>query len=204
MNIQAIFIGLIAYVMGSIPFSYLYGKIFHKIDLREHGSGNVGSTNALRVLGWRLGLLTLISDMLKGFLAVWLVKRYFGDCSLIIPSLAVILGHTFTIFLKFKGGKGVATSAGVFAALIPLPFILALSVFIIVTALSKYVSLGSITAALTLSIAQLVVFLTKGYSDPVYLILAILVTTLIIVKHRENIGRLMKGTENKISFKSKS
>jgi glycerol-3-phosphate acyltransferase PlsY len=202
MIVRSILVGLFAYILGSIPFSYLFGRIFQNIDLREHGSGNVGTTNALRVLGWKLGLLTLLFDMLKGFIAVWVTKRYFTECSLIVPSLAVILGHTFTIFLKFKGGKGVATSAGVFAALIPLSFLLALLVFIVVTTIFKYVSLGSILAALTLSTVQFVVFIRSGLQDPVYFILALLVTILIIVKHRENILRLLNGTENKISFKS--
>lgn len=202
MIVRSILIGLFAYILGSIPFSYLFGRIFQNIDLREHGSGNVGTTNALRVLGWKLGLLTLLFDMLKGFIAVWITKKYFAECSLIVPSLAVILGHTFTIFLKFKGGKGVATSAGVFAALIPLSFLFALLVFILVTTISKYVSLGSILAALTLSTVQFVVFIRSGLQDPVYFILALVVTVLIIVKHKGNISRLLNGTENKISFKS--
>lgn len=203
--INLLLILVLSYLMGSIPFGFLLGKFFLRLDLREHGSGNVGATNALRVLGWKWGLLAFLLDMSKGLGAVILAKSLLPDNNLvlILAGLASILGHIFTIFLRFKGGKGVATSAGVFAALIPVSLAIALGCFIIVTVLSRYVSAGSISASLTLVIAQSYFTFRNGLQNPEYLVLAVIVAGFVIIKHRSNIQRLIKGTENKISFKKK-
>ncbi|MCK4694385.1 MAG: glycerol-3-phosphate 1-O-acyltransferase PlsY [Candidatus Cloacimonetes bacterium] len=195
---------IIAYLLGSIPTSYLMGRILKKIDIRKFGSGNIGATNAFRVLGVKVGILTLIIDVAKGFFAIQLGKYILenpDDLFLIFIGLAVILGHICTIFLKFKGGKGVATSAGVFIALIPIPVFITLVVFILTVWISKYVSLGSLIAALTLFITELIININNSFAEIEILILIFIITVFIIIRHRENIKRILKGNENKIKFK---
>ncbi len=195
-----------AYLLGSIPTSYLMGKMLKGIDIRKFGSGNVGATNALRVLGTKVGVITLIIDILKGFFAVLLGKLLipeFSDLMLIIIGIAAILGHIFTIFLKFKGGKGVATSAGVFIALTPIPLVIALFIFIVTVWISRYVSLGSILASLTLFSVELVINLKNSFSEIEKLIMIFVIALFIIIRHKSNLKRLLSGTENRISFKKK-
>ncbi|MBW6515603.1 MAG: glycerol-3-phosphate 1-O-acyltransferase PlsY [Candidatus Cloacimonetes bacterium] len=196
---------VVSYLMGSVPFGYLLGKIIKRIDIREHGSGNVGATNVLRVLGWKIGLIAFLLDLLKGFGAVLFAKLIMPESSLIyiFAGLTAIVGHMFTIFLRFKGGKGVATSAGVFAALIPVSILIALLCFIVVTIISRYVSLSSIVAAIALIVVQSVFTFRNGMQNIEYLILVIIVAGFIVFKHKTNISRLINGTENKISFRSK-
>lgn len=198
---------VLTYLIGSIPFAYLYGKIFKKIDIREHGSGNVGATNVLRVLGTKAGIIVLLFDILKGFLPVLIISYYVSWASHILwlPVLTgvfAILGHSFTIFLSFKGGKGVATSAGVFLALSPYSFLGALLLFIVVVYLSKYVSLGSMVAAVFLVVTHLLSY-NKITGNPYVLAFTLLLAFFIIIKHKSNIKRLISGTENKISFSKK-
>ncbi|HHE37053.1 MAG TPA: glycerol-3-phosphate 1-O-acyltransferase [Candidatus Cloacimonetes bacterium] len=195
-----------AYLLGSIPTSYLMGKMLKGIDIRKFGSGNVGATNALRVLGTKIGIITLVIDILKGFFAVLIGKILipeFSDLILIIIGIAAIIGHIFTIFLKFKGGKGVATSAGVFIALTPIPLVIALFVFIITVWISKYVSLGSILASLTLFMVELIINLNNSFIEIEKLVMVFVIASFIIIKHKSNLQRLLSGTENKISFKKK-
>ncbi len=204
MNYFFVIIG--SYLLGSIPSSYLLGKLFCNIDLRREGSGNVGATNALRVLGWKVGLATLLFDILKGLAAVLITRHFFAEDNFIaiVSALAAVLGHIFTIFLSFKGGKGVATSAGVCLALIPVSFAFALLAFILVTALSKFVSLGSLTASLVLVGSQLVVTHRAGWQNIELLAVSIILMLFIVIKHQKNISRLLQGTENKISLHRKS
>lgn len=195
---------IIAYLLGSIPTSYIMGKLVKGIDIRQHGSGNVGATNALRILGTKFGIITLIIDIGKGVLAVQIGKLLnpdFTNIMLIGFGLFAILGHIFTIFLSFKGGKGVATSAGVFIALIPIPVVITLSVFIITVWISRYVSLGSILAAVSLFCVELIINLKSSFEDIEILIFVFLIALFIIVRHKANIKRLLAGNENKISFK---
>ncbi len=194
-----------AYILGSIPVSYIFGKLFRKIDIRKFGSGNVGATNAVRVLGIKLGLPVLALDILKGAAAVYIAKLLIGSNPLLLAlvGLVAILGHNYTLFLGFKGGKGVATSAGVFIVLTPVSFLCAILTFVIATWISRYVSLGSILAASVLFLSNLVINLLNGFSDIVYLVLTGLVALLVIVRHTANIKRLVAGTENRLSFKSK-
>lgn len=200
---KIIIVMVLSYILGSIPFSFILGKVLKKLDLRKHGSGNVGATNALRVLGWKIGITALILDMAKGFAAVTLTNLIVPESNLLLllSGLLVILGHIFTIFLRFKGGKGVATSAGVFAALIPLSFVIALCSFLIITLVSRYVSLGSIVAAIILIVTQSFFTFRDGMQNPELLVMVIIVSVFIIVKHRANIKRLWEGTENRISFR---
>lgn len=195
-----------AYLLGSIPTSYIMGKVLRGIDIREFGSGNVGATNALRILGTKIGIITLIIDIGKGFLAVSLAKIIIPnptDLTLIIVGLFAIAGHIFTIFLKFMGGKGVATSAGVFIALIPIPVIITLFVFVITVWISKFVSLGSILAAFTLLITELIINVLNSFAELEILIFTFIIALFIIIRHKANIHRLINGNENKISFKKK-
>ncbi|MCD4818246.1 MAG: glycerol-3-phosphate 1-O-acyltransferase PlsY [Candidatus Cloacimonetes bacterium] len=195
---------LIAYILGSFPTSFIMGKVVKGIDIRDFGSGNVGATNALRILGTKYGVSALVIDMFKGFIAIFIGKLIIKEPSnliLILIGLAAILGHIFTIFLKFKGGKGVATSAGVFLALTPIAFSIAFIVFILIVAISKYVSLGSILASLVLLIAEIVINLKNSFADIEVLIMTIVIAFFVIIRHKANIIRLKNGNENKISFK---
>ncbi len=194
---------ILSYLIGSFPTSYLAGKIFKGIDIRNFGSGNVGATNAVRVLGTKIGIPVLLIDILKGFLLIFIVKHNYNVSHLFLIGLGIsaILGHIFTIFLKFKGGKGVATSAGVFFALTPLALTIALIVFIVTVAKTKYVSLGSILAAITLFVSEIIINVQNNFSNKYELILTALIFLTIIYTHRANIQRLRNGEENKISFK---
>ena len=199
--LPAILIAIAAYLLGSIPTSYIVGKLFFGLDLREHGSGNVGATNALRVLGKKAGIFVLIVDIGKGALGVMaglqIVKHYnlsHGHYWAILAGACAMLGHVFTIWLKFKGGKGVATSAGVFLALSPKALGLALALFIILVATTRYVSLGSICAAA--AITPLVFWEMGTWRHP-NVALALIAGLVVIVRHRANISRLLAGEENK-------
>ena len=195
-----------AYLLGSIPTSFLMGKLIKGIDIREYGSGNVGATNALRVLGTKIGIITLLIDIGKGFLAVQIGKLLVSEPSnlfLIGTGLFGIIGHIFTIFLKFKGGKGVATSAGVFIALSPLPVAIALVVFVITVWLSKYVSLGSMVAAFVFFLVELIVNVRNRFANFELLIFIFLLMVFIFILHKANIKRIIDGNENRISFRDR-
>jgi len=180
------------------------GKTLKGIDIRKFGSGNVGATNALRVLGTKIGIITLLFDIAKGAVPIIIAKHFgFEGITLVIIAFATILGHIFTIFLKFKGGKGVATSAGVFGALAPIPLLIALSVFIIIVWITKYVSLGSILAAITLFSVELIINIRNNFDEKEIFALISLITFFIIIKHKTNIKRLLSSSENKISFGKK-
>ena len=195
---------LIAYVLGSIPNALWVGKTFKNIDVREHGSKNTGSTNAARVLGPKLGIFTLILDILKGALPTYLgivlgadlLTRMTGidKLDVIVIGMAAILGHTFSLFLKFKGGKAVATTLGVFLVLVPYAILILLVIFFVIFGLTRYVSLASIISAVVLPIA--VYFTTRHIPLTV---LGIIIGLLVIIRHKENIKRLINGTESKLS-----
>ena len=194
-----------AFLLGAVPFGYLAGRM-RGIDLRAHGSGNIGATNTLRVLGTPTGIVVLLLDVLKGLLPVLVAGRLDGGAgangwTLVGAGLAAILGHTFSPFLRFKGGKGVATSLGVLIGLSPLVAGLALGLFLLVVAVTRYISLGSILAALT----QALLFwlpLFDGRAAPLpFRLLGLLAATFVIIKHRGNIERLRKGTEPRLGEK---
>lgn len=191
-----------AYLMGSIPTGYLIVKALKDIDIRKTGSGNIGATNVKRVLGMKWFIIVIILDALKGFVPVIIAGLIFGENQPFMPvvaGLAAILGHTFTIFLNFKGGKGVATSLGVFLALAPLSLLSCMVVFFTLLVFFGYISLGSIAAAAMLP-AFVYIYGEGGYFYLVQ-VLAIAGAIFIIYKHKENIKRLMDGTENKFELK---
>lgn len=190
-------LSMICYLIGSIPSSFILGKLFKGIDLRKEGSGNLGATNALRVLGVKLGVLTLVLDIIKGIFAVFFASKINATPVMLFGFFAVV-GHVFPVYLKFQGGKGVATSAGVFLAALPLPTVFALATFILIVVFTKYVSLGSLTAALVLILSQL--YFSSFTIFQFETVLTIIVAGFIVYKHRENIKRLLKGNENKLKF----
>lgn len=179
-----------AYFLGSIPFGKIIGHIY-SIDIQKKGSGNIGFTNSLRILGWKKAFLVLIGDILKGFIPVKIALQFLTFDQALIVALIAILGHIFPIWLKFKGGKGVATGLGVLLAINPLITIVALALFLIVFLTTKIISISSILSAYALPVIayfmlpKLIIF---------YLSLAIIVTW----THRENLARLLKGTEKRI------
>jgi glycerol-3-phosphate acyltransferase PlsY len=181
-----------AYLLGSIPTGLLLGKIYG-IDVRKEGSGNIGATNLYRTVGRKVGVLTLILDCLKGLVPVLVVRSMGLPAGLVaLVGLAAFSGHVFSVFLCFKGGKGVATALGVFLGLAPLAVAIALGVFAALMLKWRYVSLGSITAAAVMPLAVLLL----GNSRVVVLITTI-IAAIVIVKHLENIKRLVSGTENR-------
>jgi acyl phosphate:glycerol-3-phosphate acyltransferase len=190
---------VIAYLAGSIPFAYLAGKLFKGIDLREHGSGNLGATNVFRVMGWKIASLVMVLDMAKGALPVLLLPRSVAPAHAelwaIAFGVAAIVGHVRSVFLLWKGGgKGVATAGGVFLALAPVASLISIGVFAVVVYLSGYVSLGSLCSAVALTAA---VVLMKGASSPVAIACAV-ITVFVFWTHRANIGRLRRGEENRL------
>ena len=194
------------YLIGSIPFGYLMGRVNKGVDLRKVGSGNIGTTNVLRTLGWVPGSVVFLGDFGKGLIAVSIghaLAPLTGLDSSLVKSLAgfsSIIGHNWSIFLKFKGGKGVATSAGVFAILTPMPFVLSGLTMITVVVLTRYVSVGSISAAVGLPIF---IWIWPGKSV-FYLLFSTLIAIMIIIRHRSNLKRLWQGTENRLGQKIKT
>jgi glycerol-3-phosphate acyltransferase PlsY len=206
-------LAIISYLLGSIPTAIIAGKVLKNIDIRQYGSGNAGATNVFRVLGWRAGLIVLFIDILKGFLAAWLLVRLFpqlwSDTDFriywqITAGIIAILGHIWTIFAGFRGGKGVGTAAGVVLGLQPVPVLICLLVFIFVVVKTRYVSLGSIISAILLPVILLTDNFLLHLDIPMAMIvLSILLALLIIFTHRQNIKRLIQGSENKITFTKK-
>jgi glycerol-3-phosphate acyltransferase PlsY len=210
-----------AYLLGSIPFGYLAAKA-KGIDIRSVGSGNIGATNAMRVLGKPIGIAVLLLDALKGYAAVawltpaiynWIEPHYFGLAPgfalasattqmkfMVLAGVCAVLGHNYTCWLKFKGGKGIATTAGVYLALAPWPLLIALGAFILAVVLTRYISVGSITGAIALPAAVWIM-------TPHNTLLGIVTTALgalAIYKHKSNIQRLMAGTENRFGKKKET
>jgi glycerol-3-phosphate acyltransferase PlsY len=185
---------IIAYLLGAIPFGYLIGK-WKGLDIRQKGSGNIGATNVARVLGKQYGIAVFVLDFLKGFIPTYIAVRWFGLDSWWVTAvgLAAVLGHMFTPFLGFKGGKGVATSAGVLFGISPLLGLITLAVWFIVYKLSGYVSLGSIIAAFT------AIFLGGMFAFPKNVLFLIgIVAVLILIKHKSNVERLIEGRELRV------
>jgi acyl phosphate:glycerol-3-phosphate acyltransferase len=211
MNKIYLIVAVMAYLLGSIPFGYLLVRIFRGEDIRKTGSGNIGATNVARSGAKGLGIATLALDALKGALAVYiaglLIRSKYPSCQehldlyFCMPVLRVkaeaalfaVLGHVFPIWLRFKGGKGVATALGVFCVLFPKAILLALAIFVLVVAITRYVSLGSILGAIAFPAAAY--FLQK--TDTVSLLLASSVSLIVILKHHQNISRLLSGTESR-------
>lgn len=187
---------ILSYFFGAIPSGVWIGKIFKNIDVRDYGSKNSGATNSYRVLGAKLGIAVLIIDVLKGFIPLYIASKFnlkYND--LVILGLVAILAHTFSCFISFKGGKGVATSLGVFLFLAPVITLILLVIFILVVFFTKYISLGSITAAFLLPI-----FTFFTHRDTYLFTLSVVIAIFVIYRHKTNISRLLSGTENKFKF----
>jgi glycerol-3-phosphate acyltransferase PlsY len=189
---------MIAYLIGSIPFGVILTRAAGAGDLRQIGSGNIGATNVLRTGRKGLALATLALDALKGALPVWLAYRYLGPDMAVVAGLGAVLGHCFPVWLRFRGGKGVATAAGVVLTLTPLAGLIALALFLLIALVTRYVSLASILA--TIAAGPLAIWLGHFQAGELYLALALL----IIVKHAANIRRLFAGTELKFGAKPSS
>jgi len=194
---------LASYFIGAIPTSYLLSRLFAGIDLRQHGSGNLGATNLYRVLGWRYAVPAAAVDIAKGFVPVVLFARQVSDSQLfaLACGVAAIVGHVFSVFVRLKGGKGVATAAGVMLGLAPVALAVSALVWAALVRLTGYVSLGSITAAAVLPIS---VYALEDSSSPGLLWIAAAIAAGVIVLHRHNIQRLLKGTENRFGRRAAS
>lgn len=199
-----LFLGIVAaYLIGSIPTGYIFGRALKGVDIREFGSGNLGATNVFRVMGRLPGILVLVIDMLKGFVCATYIASFFlyispaarPELYRVLAGLAAIAGHNWTVFLKFRGGKGVATSAGVVIGLVPKIFWLGFLVWTIVFSVTGYISVASIIASIAVPLFTLV------FSEPTETVIFMSILCLVIVyKHRSNIKRLQDGEEKRISL----
>jgi glycerol-3-phosphate acyltransferase PlsY len=211
---------LISYLLGSIPSSLWVGQIFHKTDIRKHGSGNLGTTNAFRILGWKSGLSVLVLDFMKGFVSSkWVAVYAFqigngpiappgweADAFLMITcGLMAVIGHMFPIFANFKGGKGAATACGMLFGIEPISISISFGLFIIIVLTTRYVSLASMTSSFIYPITLLIMRYGFNYFvDGSIIIFAIIIASGIIYKHKSNIRRLINGTENRVNLYGKS
>ena len=211
---------VLSYLVGSIPTSIIVTKMAKGIDIRNYGSGNAGGTNVMRVLGWKQGVFVIILDALKGVLAVVVIARLhygsmpfanvtpFDDFTLIqiIAGLSAVIGHIWTVFAGFRGGKGIATALGMLLMITTIDMLIAIGAFIIVVTISRYVSLGSIVGAIVVPLALIIrenLFNVNipGYSTLLPFVIA--VSLLVIFTHRKNVVRLLNGNEHKVSFSKK-
>ncbi len=199
---------LISYLLGAVPTAYIFAKAVRGIDIREHGSGNVGATNVARIMGKRVGMAVFILDFLKGMLSVTIIPAFLAgilsvaqppELTYILSGTATVAGHIWTIFLNFKGGKGVSTTAGVIAGIHPLIMLGGLVVWVVIFAIWKYVSLASIAAAISLPILAVVTA-----QDTAFVVFCGVVCLLGVYSHRSNIRRLIQGQETKIVKAKKS
>lgn len=186
-----------SYLIGSIPFALIIGKLFYNTDIRAHGSGNVGTSNTFRILGKKAGIIVLICDLFKGAIPVWIALLLGSDIPVLFFGLVAAIGHVYSIFLKFKGGKAVATGGGAILAYAPIVFIILLATFLIVLYTSKYVSLASVSASIVFLIVSLIT------RDVPLIIVAVVLAVVISVKHISNMKRIKLGTEPKVSFLTK-
>ena len=208
---MAIAVVVLAYLLGSINFAVIFSKLFMKKDVREVGSGNAGTTNVMRSAGFVPGALTFLCDALKGFAACYIGKMVFqtlsdvrgddlGVLGAYICGLICMLGHVFPVFFKFKGGKGVATSVGIFAVCAPIAIALGLAVYAVITLTTKYVSLASLSATVVVVVTSVIFRLTDGYLIW-QIVLGVAMGLIVFLKHKDNIKRLLTGTENKVGGK---
>lgn len=190
---EVIFIA-ICYFIGSIPFSFIFSRVLGGVDIRTKGSHNVGATNVLRSLGWQVALAALLGDLSKGLISAWLGLSQGGEILAVLCCSAAVAGHCWPVFLRFRGGKGVATAAGVVLFLMPKVIIPLLLVFIIIVLFSRYVSLGSISVAALLPVAAIIM------GEPwTYVGMSVIIAIIVIARHHRNITKLRNGTEAKIT-----
>lgn len=197
---------ILAYLLGSVPTAVWVGKWFYNIDVRDEGSGNAGATNTIRVLGIKAGIPVIIIDILKGFFAVWLMQFFIptnwsvstATYLEIVAGLVAVIGHTLPVFAQFRGGKGVATLLGAGIALYGGAVLISVAIFFVVVFLSRFVSLGSMLAGISF---PLVVIFIYNITHPGLVGLSLFASLFLLWTHRKNMGRLLKGEENKFSFK---
>src|ERR1035437_435625 len=218
--LNLIFLIMISYLVGSIPTSIIISKLLRGIDIRNHGSGNAGGTNVFRVMGWRWGVATIFLDACKGAIVVIVVARFyldrfpfpnatpFDDFTLvqIICGVAAVIGHIWTVFAGFRGGKGIATALGMLLMIITVDMLVAVAIFSIVVTVSRYVSLGSVLAAISVPLTLIIRENLFHVDVPGYntlLPFVIMVSLLVIFTHRKNVVRLFNGSESRISFSKK-
>ena len=196
---KLIFISFSAFILGSIPFGVIISRTVSGIDITKHGSGNIGATNVSRSLGNKWGLLTLILDFLKGFIPVYICQRIFNwpEISFLIVGLASFVGHQFSIFLKFHGGKGVSTAFGVFTAISPFTAFIAIILFSVIVYWSGFVSLASI---ITVSASPIILLMEDA--PTVYILGGVTMAAFICLKHKDNIQRLIRGEEMRLGEKT--
>lgn len=197
-----VFVLLISYILGSIPFGLLMTRLVKGVDIREYGSGNIGATNAYRVMGFGMGVMVALLDISKGYFSVLLARKVFGPEAilvLILAGLVAIAGHNWSIFLKFDGGRGVATSVGILINLLPKTVLIAFFVWLVIVLTTRYVSLGSIVSAILIPILAILF-----NSPPIYVGLGVVIAVFVVYRHRPNIQRLLAGEENKIGWNMKS
>jgi glycerol-3-phosphate acyltransferase PlsY len=200
---RALVAGVAAYLLGAIPFSLIVGKLFYKVDLREKGSGNLGATNVYRVFGWRAGLGVALLDVAKGAVAVWVATLLYPvsmnssahDWVQIAALICAVLGHSYSPYIRFRGGKGVATAAGGLLFVTPLAWPILLVTFVAVIAIWRMVSLGSIAVA---AIFPALVLLLYG-DRPAIIVMAFAAATIVLWRHRTNMGRIIRGEEARIT-----
>lgn len=197
--IKGVLVIAASYLIGSIPWGLIVGKVGFKIDIRTEGSGNIGTTNIFRILGPFAGAIVLLGDVLKGVFVVWLGKAVFTDFAtsaiqasfLLTTSIAVIIGHNWSIYLKFTGGKGIATSLGVLLMLFPVTTLFLFVVWLLVVGITRYVSLGSIIIAILFPVL-VILFYWGNYP---YIAFSLVTSIMVILRHRSNIQRLLQGKE---------
>lgn len=193
-GLQDLSLVFIAYLIGSIPFGLLISRAVGRVDIRQHGSGNIGTANVLRIMGKRAAALTLVGDLLKGFLPV-LAALLLGGSEFLVAGvgMAAVLGHNWSIYLRFTGGKGVATSFGVLVAMTPLPALFGLLIWIAVLLVFRYTSLAALTASVCI---PAVIFLSSGFGP--YFVFSLVAALLIFIRHQDNIKRIFAGTEHRV------
>jgi acyl phosphate:glycerol-3-phosphate acyltransferase len=201
-SLSLMWIPVAAYLIGSIPFGILLAKLFGGVDVRKAGSGNIGATNVARVAGPLPGILTLVLDGVKGAAAVWLAARFANESALwmTVAGLSALIGHCFPMWLRFRGGKGVATAAGMFLALCWPAALGAIGVFVLVVLFSRFVSLGSVSAAAAMPLLVYLLWAPHHAPPPAITFGAFAAAMLVVYKHDANIQRLVEGREPKFSF----
>jgi glycerol-3-phosphate acyltransferase PlsY len=197
--IQIILVLILAYLLGSIPSGLIVGKTFYKVDIREHGSGNLGGTNTFRTLGVKAGIAVTLADILKGTLAAALPVIFHLDMNPLLAGIFAVVGHTYPIFAGFRGGKAVATSGGIVLFAAPYMFLTVIVVFFISLYISKYVSLSSMIAGVTAVLFAIISGLVRNWDIPL-LIVVLFLAVFVIIRHRANIKRIINKTEPKIKW----
>ena len=191
-------LGVCSYFIGSIPFSYLIPRWIGKIDIRRHGSGNTGTTNVVRTLGLKVGVLAFLGDFLKGVIPALIGLLWLGELGGVVGGSLAVIGHCHPVWLKFKGGKGVATSAGILLVLFPDIVVILVVVQALIIGFTRYMSLASIISAVLLPILAIVFS-----KSTLFILFSFLLAIYVIFRHRSNLKRLINGTETKLNFKKK-